>query len=489
MELFTPLGRSDRAVEACLAYLRGIGIQWSARPTEEEVRQEYERLWRQIGNRSIEELVDLPLMSDPELRATMDVLHAGLSAVSWADENLFWLVICRMANLSLEHGHSDGSCFAYVCLGMLLGHRFANYRAGFSFGKLGLDLVEQRGLRRFEAGVDLNFGGCLLPWTQPIRSGRSLVRRAFDVAIRLGDLTYAGYARRMPVAQLLATGEPVGHVQREAEALIEFARPLRLGLVIDIITAQLRLIRTLRGLTPDFVSFNDAAFDEDAFEQHLAEEPGLKVAACWYWIRKLQARFFAGASRSAMGAAANPRSLLSTSPGFFEVAEYELYLALARAALCDAASAAERAQHQDALAAHHRQLQKWAENCPANFEDRAALVGAEIARIDGRTLDAEQLYEKAIRSARANGFVHNEALAYELAARFYAARGFEEISHLYLGNARQGYLRWGADGKVRQLEQLHSHLRENERVLGPTATIGAPIQHLDLATVIKVSQA
>src|SRR6266403_954915 len=106
MELFTTLARGDRAVEACLAYLRGIGVQWSARPTEEEVRQEYERLWRQIGSRSIEELVDLPLMSDPELRATMDVLDAGLPAVLWADENLFWLVICRMANLSLERGQS-----------------------------------------------------------------------------------------------------------------------------------------------------------------------------------------------------------------------------------------------------------------------------------------------------------------------------------------------------------------------------------------------
>ena len=106
------------------------------------------------------------------------------------------------------------------------------------------------------------------------------------------------------------------------------------------------------------------------------------------------------------------------------------------------------------------QLQVWAENCPENFENRAALVGAEIARIEGRELDAERLYEQAIRSARANGFVHNEALANELAARFYAARGFEKIAHVYLQDARYGYLRWGADGKVRQLEQLHPHLRD-----------------------------
>jgi PAS domain S-box-containing protein len=60
---------------------------------------------------------------------------------------------------------------------------------------------------------------------------------------------------------------------------------------------------------------------------------------------------------------------------------------------------------------------------------------------------------------------------------------------VYLQDARYGYLRWGADGKVRQLDQLYPQLSEKEPVPGPTHTIGAPVEHLDLATVIKVSQA
>src|SRR4029077_12835659 len=114
--------------------------------------------------------------------------------------------------------------------------------------------------------------------------------------------------------------------------------------------------------------------------------------------------------------------------------------ALSRAASCDSAAAGERQQHLDDVAAHHKQLQLWAENCPENFENRAALVGAEIARIDGRDVDAMRLYERAIRSARANGFIHNEALANELASRFYAARGFEKIARTYMQDARYGYL-------------------------------------------------
>src|SRR5439155_16068965 len=137
----------------------------------------------------------------------------------------------------------------------------------------------------------------------------------------------------------------------------------------------------------------------------------------------------------------------------------------------------------------HRQLQEWAGNCPENFEDRAALVGAELARIEGGDAEAMRLYERAIRSARANGFLHNEALAYELAARFYSARGFEEIARLYLGNARQGYLRWGADGKERQLDDMLSHLQEEkERVPAASGTIDAPVEQLYRATVLKVAR-
>ena len=291
------------------------------------------------------------------------------------------------------------------------------------------------------------------------------------------------------VTHLLASGDPLDEVQREAEAGLDFARQARFGLVVDRITGQLQLIRTLRGLTPIFGRFDDAGFDEERFEQHLEADPRLALAACWYWIRKLQARVLAGDHAAAIAAAAQADGLLWTSPAFFERAEYHFYAALARAALCDAAPDAERTRHREALAAHHRQLQAWAENCPENFENRAALVGAEIARLDGRELDAERLYEQAICSARANGFIHNEALANELAARFYAARGFEKIARVYLQDARYGYLRWGADGKVRQLDEIYPHLRQEEPAPAPTSTIGAPVEHLDLATVIKVSQA
>jgi PAS domain S-box-containing protein len=140
------------------------------------------------------------------------------------------------------------------------------------------------------------------------------------------------------------------------------------------------------------------------------------------------------------------------------------------------------------LVEHRMQLALWAENCPKNFENRVALVSAEIARIEDRELDAERLYEQAIRSAHANGFIHNAALASELAARFYAARGFDLIAQGYLRKARAGYLAWGAIGKVRQIDDAYPELRKAEALATFTSTIGAPVDQLDLATIIKALQ-
>jgi PAS domain S-box-containing protein len=200
----------------------------------------------------------------------------------------------------------------------------------------------------------------------------------------------------------------------------------------------------------------------------------------------VQAHFHAGDYASAIEAAT--RAQRHTASGYlYQVADLRFYSALSHAAVCDTAD--QREAHFAALSAHHLQLEIWAEQCPENFENRAALVGAEIARLEGRDVDAMRLYQQGIRSARVNSFVQNEALAYELAARFYAVRGFDEIAHLYLRNARYGYLRWGADGKVRQLDEMYPQLRKDELAPTPTSTIGTPVEQLDVGTVVKASQA
>ena len=316
------------------------------------------------------------------------------------------------------------------------------------------------------------------------------MRSALEIANQSGDLTFAGYSYVSLNSNFLAAGDPLVDVQRQVEVGLAFARKVRFQFVIDLASAQLGLVRTLRGQTRKLGSFDSCDFDELEVERRFSDTPNLVLAETCYWVRKLQAHVFAGDYAAAVDASSRARRLPWASVAHFEeTPEHHFYGALARAACCGTGAADQRMRHLEALTAHHRQLQIYADNCPENFENRAALVGAEIARLEGREIDAERLYEQAIRSARANGFIHHVALAYELAARFYAARGYDEIARLYLGNARDGYLRWGADAKVRQLDETYPYLRDRKPLGDSAGTIGTAVEQLDLATVIKVSQA
>ena len=483
IDLHTTLAQSSRAIAVALDYLRHLGIEWSPHPTDEDVRREYDRIWSQLGSGSIEDMLELPLMTDPASLATIDVLtKVAPAALTLMEANFHALAICWAANLSLERGNSDGSCDIYVRLGFIAGDRFGDYKAGSRFGKVGCELVERRGLKRFQARTYMLFAHYLIPYTQHVRAARDLLHRGLEVANKIGDLVFVGWCSGLYLIEnLLASGDPLSEVQREVERGLAFAQKAQLVHVVSIIQTHLELVRTLRGLTRKFGSFDDEEFGDARF----AGNPNSALAEWLYCMRKVQAHFHAGDYASAIEAAT--RAQRHTASGYlYQVADLRFYSALSHAAVCDTAD--QREAHFAALSAHHRQLEIWAEQCPENFENRAALVGAEIARLEGRDVDAMRLYQQGIRSARVNSFVQNEALAYELAARFYAARGFDEIAHLYLRNARYGYLRWGADGKVRQLDEMYPHLREEEPAPAPTSTIGAPVEHLDLATVIKVSQ-
>ncbi|WP_051390058.1 AAA family ATPase [Bradyrhizobium sp. Ec3.3] len=489
IDLYSALARSDRAVQVALDYLRQRGIHWSPHPVDAEVRREYDRIWSLLGSRTIEELVNLPSMIDPESLAIVDVLTRVGPAAQFTDKNLHALASCKAINLSLEKGNSDSSCGAYVLVATIAGRDFGDYKDAIRFGQLGCDLVEQRGLKRLQPATYCWFGGLVQTWAEHFRSCRGMLRRTFSVANEIGDLGYAVYSSSILISNLLCAGDPLAEVEREAELNFEFAQHARFGFMVDTSRAHLGLIRTLRGLTRAFGRFDYGDFDESEFEGQLPSSAGQGIAACWWWIRKLQARFFASDYAAALEAAANAEKLLWAQPTEFARSDYGFFAALSHAACCGPDNEGNREQHLEAMAGRHRQFEILAESCPDNFAHRAALLGAEIARIEGRPLDAMSLYERAIASARANSFVHDEALTYELAARFYAARGSQEISHLYLGNARRNYLRWGADGKVRQLDQLHPWLRADERAPGSTGTIEAPVEYLDLATMIEVSQA
>jgi PAS domain S-box-containing protein len=483
IDLHITVAQSRRALAIGLDYLRHLGIKWSLSPTDNDVRREYDRIWSQLGTRSIEDLIDLPVMTDPASLATMDVLTKMAPATfTLMETNLHALVVCWAANLGLDRGNSDGSCDVYVRLGYVACDQFGDYRSGSRFGQVGYELVERRGLRRFQARTYMLFANSLIPYTQHIKTARDLLRRGFDAANKTGDLMFVMWYRGVYLIEnLLASGDPLGDVQREAERALAFAQKERLAHIVHIVQTYIELVQVLRGLTRKFISFG-----EDDLEGRFTGSSHSTVAEWLCSIKKAQAHFHTGEYALAIEAAAKAQR--HRASGYInQVADSRFYSALSHAAVFDGADSKE--SHFAALSADHRQLQIWARQCPANFESRAALVGAEMARVEGRDGDAVRLYELAIRSARDNGFVHYEAIAYERASAFLRVRGADELADFYLRKCRDRYFHWGALGKVKQLEEIYPQLGNREVPSAPTSTITAPIEHLDLAPVIKVSRA
>jgi PAS domain S-box-containing protein len=487
IDLHVLKSENPKGVESALECLRLFGIEMPAHPTHEQVDAEYEKVWKNLGERQIESLIDLPMMTDPEMRAAMAVLSVLFAPAYFTDINLVRLHLCHMLNMSMRYGTTDGSANAYSWFGTTLGSTSRRYIEGYRFGKLACDLVEKHKFLASRARTYFSMEMVVL-WTHPIGIALDYIRAAFRAGVENGDLGIACYSSNHTITDLLARGDHLDEVWRESEHGLDFVRKAKFRDVIDIIVSQQRFIENMRGRTASFSTFSDGKFDEAAFEAQLTEDR-MATMVDWYWILKLQARFISGDYEAAIAAARKAKALLWASDAHIQLLDYHYYSALAIAAVYETAQPDRQAEWREALTVHLQQLREWAEEGSATFCDKYALVSAEIARLEGRDTDAMRLYEQAIRSARDYGFVQNEGVAHEVAARFYSARGFDTIVHAYLRNARHCYLRWGALGKVRQLEQLHPDLRDTPAPASPSATIDAPVEQLDVGTVLKAAQA
>jgi PAS domain S-box-containing protein len=388
----------------------------------------------------------------------------------------------------LQHGTSGASSQGYGYWGSMLGPVFHRYRDAHRFAKLACDLVEKHGFIAYRAKVYLAMGAVAV-WTQPLATAIDFMRTTVRAAIETGDLTFGCFGMFQSVTGLLLRNDPLDAVWRESELALDFARQAKYDDSVDIVVSQQRFIATMQGRTATFSTFSDAQFDEATFEAELTGDR-MPLMTCWYWILKLKARFLSGDHAEALAAAGKAKALLSATTALIQRLDYFYYTALTVAACYENASAEQQQGWRELLTAHQEQLREWAETYPPTFADKHALVLAEIARLENRDADAMRLYEQAIQSAREHGFVQNEGVAHELAAGFYLGRGSTTAARAHLEDARSCFARWGALGKVRQLDQRCPWLREKTAPPPPpTATIGAPVEQLDVGAVVKAAQA
>jgi len=351
------------------------------------------------------------------------------------------------------------------------------------------------GMSRFRSKVQVGSGALVLPWTQPLRSGRQLIECSLDDALRSGDLRFLAYCQSQLVNHMLACAEPLANIEAKIRVGLNFAQVP----VADVLRAQGRYVAVLRGRAPGWVAPEADEISPGEIEARLKNDPCWPLAACCYWIRKLQACFALEDWRGALDAAAMAEPWLWAAPYCLEAVDYHFFCALALAWAPHAAGGVQ-AERIVAMERHRQRIDAWAQQNPADFGARSAMLAAEHARMAGDPLLAMQRYEQAARMAREQDLLHDEALAYELCARCAFEQGLSALAIAYLRRSSDAYCRWGAEGLVEKLEarasafdtrgrslERRAEQRPHVAAAPPVTYIGPPAQ-LDLDTVIRASQ-
>ncbi|WP_143438601.1 ATP-binding protein, partial [Hydrocoleum sp. CS-953] len=167
-------------------------------------------------------------------------------------------------------------------------------------------------------------------------------------------------------------------------------------------------------------------------------------------------------------------------------------------------SAEEQSNAWQQIESNQQQLKIWSDSCSENFLHKYLLVEAERYRCLGQKLEAIELYDRAIAEAQANEYIQEEALANEMAAKFYLDWGKEKFAVGYMQSAYSCYAQWGAKAKTDQLEQTYPQLltlilqKSSQSVSTQTdfpsssqslGTFTSMTSAFDLASTIKASQA
>lgn len=455
-QIYANQGHPEKSCETAIEFLSFVGVALPLKPSEEEVLKEINEIREMFRTRSIEALLNLPAMTDPNMIAAMTILPTIVSTSYMITPNLFDMINCKMVRISIEHGNTGASAFGYTTLGGVLASRLDDYQTGYRFGRVGYDLVERHNIVAQRAKVFNTFGGLVTPWVRHINTHIEVARAGFEAAREIGDILYASFNMVQMLLGLIFKGEPLKELHDTTIFADDYIVNAKYLYFEGFPLSAQAFARNLRGAAKDMAVFSRDGLDEGASEEKL-KKTGVPSSVFIYYTLKLVTRTIFGHYEEAAQAAAEAKKLLWTVPGIVAVAQYHFASAITAAALYGGRLTHSPEALREQLSADEARLRIWSESNPDNFLGLYKLVAAEIARIEGRSDDAAALYETAIESCRKGKFLHHEAICSEVAARFFQGRDAEKARTL-LRNARTHYGSWGADAKVQQLDERHPKL-------------------------------
>jgi predicted ATPase/serine phosphatase RsbU (regulator of sigma subunit) len=448
-----------------------------------------------LAQRTVESLLDLPTMADPEKRALVDVLFKTNAPAFMAKPEVSVLIGLKAVRLAIEHGNAPMSPYFYDNYGIINNATGGELDVSFRFGQLGIDLLQRPGYAEIESSTHFLFGAFNSHWRRPIAVSQEHLRHSVKAGLESGAYLHVAWAVLIGMYYRLYRGESIPEILADLPHSMDLLRRSENPAAQTLLTIFDRSLKALSGSTASPASLDGDGFDEAAFVEGAKK---IRVLWVYYHMLKMPLVFHAGDFKRVLELA---EAALPLMPGMFFVTEHALYRSLARAALAADETGDARVAALALLRQEEETFAKWAEASPANHAHRHALVAAEIAGLSGETDRAMELYDRAIKLARENGFIYHEAEANELCAKYHLRKERTAVARAYLQEASYGYQQWGATTKVRQLADTYRSLLAGFEQ--PIASTGAPLtvtgtthssttdsaRGLDLVTAVRATQA
>ncbi|OKH44339.1 hypothetical protein NIES2101_28440 [Calothrix sp. HK-06] len=468
IQMYLKMTQGENIQAGLKAGLKGLSIMGMHLPlTVEEqqaaIKAELEKLNTLLKKVQPADLFNLPEMTDAIKKVCMSLLADIWAAAYMAGEQyLSFLSILLMVNNSLLHGNAEASGFAYCLYGMSLVNQ-GDYQTAYEFGTLGLKLDRHYNSTKFIYKTNNIFAHTINPYNQHLKTNLPLSRQSFQTSREAGDVVFGVWAVSFLIWAMLVKGDRLDDVYAETEKYLSYVQQVNDINMLYAFTLQRQFLLSLQNSSQytDLLVSRHKNIQNDQKTLYIdvwRHKKNFEHGINWYCFLKLQLAYFYGRYADAIEAAEEAEETLAANAGFFPIIQYYFYYPLSLIALYPTATSETKKQYCEVLQQHQSIIKQWADSCPENFLHRYLLLSAEMAQISGRNIEAADLYDRAIATAKANEYIHEEALANELAAKFYLSWGKERIAQEYMTEAYYGYARWGAKAKVQDLESRYPNL-------------------------------
>ncbi|MEG4499778.1 AAA family ATPase [Microcoleus sp. F10-C6] len=484
-----------------------LGLELPTAPEEAKISQVLQTLAGQLSNRRIEELIDLPIVSDPQTQAAMQMLGMLFAPIIQAMPELVPILSATMVSLSIQFGNSPASTVGYVIHGLVLCGFLGEVETGYRFGRLALNLIDRLNVREFKSKVLLLFGSFIQHRQEALRATMLTGKDGYTAGIETGDFFNACYSIGTYLNANLFGGVELDTWEPEIAVYRGILAEVKQYSAKNYLDMKQQAIQNLRETHILSDCLIGDAYDERAMIPKHHQDNDLCAIALAYFYKLLLAYCF-GNYTAALDHSAQVKQHLMAISGLMLIPIFHFYTALSHLALFPTQSEIEQAEFLALVETHQTILQQWAQNAPINHQHKWYLVEAEKYRVLGNKAEAIEYYDRAIIGAKANEYIQEEALANELAAKFYLDWGKVRIAAEYMTNAYYGYARWGAKAKVADLErccrqllapilqQTRSPLSTQETIFSlgssstssPSSSSSSVSVAFDLAAILKASQ-